>query len=409
MKKKFLMLLTVLAGFVSAYADNGIAVSAASIPQGRTGTIDIELNNDDYEFTAFTFKLTLPEGLSFVLNDNGKPTFEKSDRFDESHTVSSSVSEQVGSFGCLSGDKAAIKGKSGVFLRVYLEADGDLDVGETLEATLSELTFTTTSVTEVSFDNVNFNVTISEDRITFDENSTILPVYTADDKANVRMKRTIKANEWSTIVLPFTLTRKKATDAFGTDVQLAEFAGFETEYADEDDVTPDAITLNFTSYTMTAQKGMTGGKLFLIKTTKDITEFEADNAKLCSEIADVEKEDEYETSGKMTGTFVKTKVPADGLFLSGNKFWYSVGKTNIKAFRGWFELGAVLDKETDFEANIRYVIDEEPTTIIEGIVESKVLQGAVYNVNGQLVGKDIDVKTLPKGIYYVGGKKVAIY
>ena len=95
MKKKLLMLLTVLAGFVSAYADNGISVSAVSIPQGRTGTIDIELKNDDYEFTAFTFKLTLPEGLSFVLNDNGKPTFEKSDRFDESHSVTSAVSGSV--------------------------------------------------------------------------------------------------------------------------------------------------------------------------------------------------------------------------------------------------------------------------------------------------------------------------
>ena len=407
MKKKFLMLLTVLAGFVSAYADNGISVGNVSIPQGRTGTINIELNNDDYDFTAFTFKLTLPEGLSFMLNGSGKPSFEKTDRFDESHTVSSSVSEQVGSFGCLSGDKAAIKGKSGILLKVYVTADGDLGVGTELTATLSELTFTTTSVTEVTFDDLDFNVAISENRITFDETSTTLPVYTAGEKANVRMKRTIKANEWSTIVLPFTLTKKKATDAFGSDVQLAEFDGFETEYADEDDVTPDAITLNFTTYTMTAQKGMTGGKLFLIKTTKDITEFEADNATLFSEIADVEKEDEFETSGKMTGTFVKTKVPADGLFLSGNKFWYSVGKTNIKAFRGWFELGAVLDKATDFEANIRYVIDEEPT-IIEGIGESSVLQGAVYNVNGQLIGKDIDVNTLPKGIYYVDGKKVFI-
>ena len=407
MKKKFLMLLTVLAGFVSAYADNGISVGNVSIPQGRTGTINIELNNDDYDFTAFTFKLTLPEGLSFMLNGSGKPSFEKTDRFDESHTVSSSVSGQVGSFGCLSGDKAAIKGKSGILLKVYVTADGDLGVGTELTATLSELTFTTTSVTEVTFDDLDFNVAISENRITFDETSTTLPVYTAGEKANVRMKRTIKANEWSTIVLPFTLTKKKATDAFGSDVQLAEFDGFETEYADDDDITPDAITLNFTTYTMTAQKGMTGGKPYLIKTTKDITEFTADNATLCSSVADVEKEDEFETSGKMTGTFVKTKVPADGLFLSGNKFWYSVGKTNIKAFRGWFELGAVLDKATDFEANIRYVIDEEPT-IIEGIGESSVLQGAVYNVNGQLIGKDIDVNTLPKGIYYVDGKKVFI-
>ena len=48
----------------------------------------------------------------------------------------------------------------------------------------------------------------------------------------------------------------------------------------------------------------------------------------------------------MTGTLVKTTIPADGLFLSDNKFYYSAGKTNIKAFRCWFELDAVLDKST---------------------------------------------------------------
>ena len=29
-------------------------------------------------------------------------------------------------------------------------------------------------------------------------------------------------------------------------------------------------------------------------------------------------------------------------------------------------------------------------------------------MNGQLIGKDIDVNTLPKGIYIVDGKKIAV-
>ena len=46
------------------------------------------------------------------------------------------------------------------------------------------------------------------------------------------------------------------------------------------------------------------------------------------------------------------------------KFWYSVGKTNIKAFRCWFELGAVLGSETDFGARVFLnVVDEEVTGI----------------------------------------------
>ena len=87
-----------------------------------------------------------------------------------------------------------------------------------------------------------------------------------------------------------------------------------------------------------------------------------------------------------------------------------MGKTTMKGYRAYFDFYDVLTDVEDVlsESNIRFFVDEEPA-IIEGIGESSVLQGAVYNVNGQLVGKDIDVKTLPKGIYYVGGKKVAIY
>ncbi len=117
------------------------------------------------------------------------------------------------------------------------------------------------------------------------------------------MKRTIKAGRWSTIVLPFTLTKTKAEDIFGTDVQLAEFSGFETEYANDEDVTPDAININFTEYTMTARRGMTGGKPFLIKTSKDITEFDADDCTLAGAVTDVEKSDEYGTEVEKTAAF----------------------------------------------------------------------------------------------------------
>lgn len=221
----------------------------------------------------------------------------------------------------------------------------------------------------------------------------------------------VNAGEWSTIVLPFTLTQSQAKVAFGNNVQLAEFTGFETEYDEDDDedVIPNSITLKFSTYTMSVRKPMGGGKLFLIKTDKKIESFNADDVKLVSSVTDVEKADSWGTPGKFTGTLVKTKVPADGLFLSGGKFWYSTGKTNIKAFRGWFELGAVLDKETtEFNANINFVIDDEPTSVdgIPAVVTHA--KGAVYNLQGQYLGSDISVKNLPAGIYIVDGKKMVI-
>ena len=344
MKKKFLMLLTVLAGFVSAYATNGVTVGAVSLSQGGTGTIDIELNNDDYVFTAFTFKLTLPEGLSFVLSGAGKPTFEKTARFDESHTVSSSVSGQVGSFGCLSGDKAAISGTSGVLLKVYVKADAGLAAGTNLEATLSELTFSTTSVTEVPFSDVTANIAIIEKTYTvLDETSTTAPAASSGD-VDIQVKRTIKANEWSTLVLPFDMTEAQLKEALGNDVVLAKFKDYEAEYVG-DDVT--SLTVNFVATNLS--DGFYANYPYLVKTSKDVTEFfvtatiDPDEEDAVAEFTNGKTGPKKEVYGKLIGTYhAGDAIPADGLFLSGNKFWYSTGATIIKAFRAYFEFIEVL-------------------------------------------------------------------
>lgn len=407
--KKILMLFALFTATLAMHAANGIEVSDAAAAKGGEGTVSIMLNNDDYTFTAFSFKVTLPEGLSFVTDGEGTPAFTKGDRFSD-HAISASLSGQTATFACLSLTSAAISGTSGKLLDISIQSDDEQTVGAELDASLSELTFTTTTEVEVPFTDVDFTITIGEPDdgyIKFNETSATLPKYTAGEKGKVRMFRTIVADKWNTIVLPFTLNKAKAEAAFGSDVQLAEFSGFEVEYADEEDVTPDAITINFSTYTMTAKKGMTGGKPFLIKTSKDIAQFEAEDCTLVGAVTNVSKSDEYETPGVFTGSLVKTKVPADGLFIYEDKFYYSAGSTNIKAFRGWFELGAVLDKETDFGANVRFVVDDE-VTAIEGVPSAADEIGAVYTLNGQLIGKDIDMKSLPKGIYIMNGKKVSV-
>ena len=86
------------------------------------------------------------------------------------------------------------------------------------------------------------------------------------------------------------------------------------------------------------------------------------------------------------------------MFLNSNKFYYSTGKSDIKAFRGWFELGAVLNKETDF--GVKMVIDGLETKV-EGI-GVKDAAGNVYDLNGRKVSK------AQKGVYIVNGKKVFV-
>ena len=51
---------------------------------------------------------------------------------------------------------------------------------------------------------------------------------------------------------------------------------------------------------------------------------------------------------------------------------------------------------------------DDEVTAIEGVPSAADEIGAVYTLNGQLIGKDIDVKSLPKGIYIMNGKKVSV-
>ena len=50
-----------------------------------------------------------------------------------------------------------------------------------------------------------------------------------------------------------------------------------------------------------------------------------------------------------------------------------------------------------------------PVDGIDGIAaESSVIKGKVYDINGRLVGEDVDTTTLPRGIYIHNGKKITV-
>ena len=237
--------------------------------------------------------------------------------------------------------------------------------------------------------------------ILFDENATALPSYTAGEKVNVTMLRTINAGEWSTIVLPFTLTKTQVGTVFGNDVELAEFTGFSATYDDIHSSVPTSITIHLNPNKLYEISPMLGGTPYLIKVSQNIDSFQANDVTLVDAINEVTKEDKYETTGKLTGTFVKTKIPEDGLFLSGNQFWYSTGNTTVKAFRCWFELGAVLDKETDFGARVMLNFMDDESTGISAITDYKQESNAYYNLSGQRVES-----LKRKGLYIRDGKKV---
>ena len=360
--------------------------------------------------SAFQLDMSLPEGVTPATYDSGIIKCAlATNRLGDGDDHSISVNQQLdGSYRvlCTSANNLTFTGTDGEIATLRVNIASGMAVGD------YPITITYQKLNESEMNNfyepgeVETTMTITgvnDGRVHFDEASSTLPTYTAGEKGNVSMIRTIKANEWNTIVLPFTLTQDKAKSIFGNDVELAEFSGFEVDYGDDDEnVIPFGITINLSTYSLGARKPLTGGKPFLIRTKQNITSFEADEVTLVDVVTNVSKTDEFGTPGIFTGSLIKTVIPVDGLFITDNQFWYSAGTTNIKAFRCWFELDAVLDKETDFSSRISFSFNNSEASGISETNREATTDGRYYDLQGRRV------KIPGKGLYVRDGKKTVI-
>lgn len=80
--------------------------------------------------------------------------------------------------------------------------------------------------------------------VNLDETSAMVPTE-SENNIKVNVKRSINANEWSTICLPFAMTTEQIKDAFGDNVILGDFNGCVTSYDATDNVV--GIKVNFTN------------------------------------------------------------------------------------------------------------------------------------------------------------------
>ena len=188
---------------------------------------------------------------------------------------------------------------------------------------------------------VNFQLEIVDAEI-LDENSTEAPV--AASNVNVIMRRTISADKWNTICLPFAMSEAQVKSAFGDDVKLADFTGITSTYEDPDtEEKVIGIKVNFATVTAIAENHP-----YLIKVSSEISKFEVASVTINPADASVDmngyrtgsgtKKDPYVWHyNSFIGTYVaETEVPSGDLFISGNKFYYSKGTTKMKGFRGYF-------------------------------------------------------------------------
>ena len=227
--------------------------------------------------------------------------------------------------------------------------------------------------------------------VTLDETATNNTIE-AKSGVNVTLKRTMKADMWNTICLPFDVTYDDAKAAFGNDVKIAELDGNST-----------GTTLSFKNVDK-----ITATKPYLIKPSevKTSNEYVFENVNIAAD------ELTYDTTygnlafrGIYNMVDVTTDVKKIGddyyvAFLGANN---TIFKANVggkmKGFRAYF----AIPKSASASA-LRVVIDGTATSIKN--IDSEVVESnaPVYNLQGQRV----DGNNLTPGIYVKAGKKFVV-
>ena len=236
-----------------------------------------------------------------------------------------------------------------------------------------------------------YTVTGKDDASTFvamyDNYSSISEMPKPEGTVDVRVYRSFKGGNWSTLVVPFNMDARRIKAAFGDDAQVADFTSWEVLDGG------DRINLKFEDV-----DAIEANHPYIIKVANDIEYFYANAVKVTVEedpYLDVKIGRKY---SYFNGTYFKKVIPADNLYIQNNLFYYSNG-TNIKGFRGFFEVDGA-----SAEANIGFMVNDEVTSISDlQINKEEVVDGDIYSISGQNVGKDVN--RLQRGVYIVNGKK----
>ncbi len=404
MKRTFIVLCMQLAYMGAASAEH-LSVEAISIPQGRKASLVIQYHFAEEDvYSGYQFRIELPEGITTVSDGEGQPAYTAGECHDGG-AYSITIRDDNGSVGIVaySTSSTPLKGTGGILLSIPIQCSETLPVG-TYEAEITGIQFGNKDGVNTTFmDDVAFTVTVASPDtpdVILDETSTALPEASGGEVL-IKVKRTIKAGEWSTLCLPFSMTEAQVYEAFGEDVQLMEFI----EYEKDDNLTSICVVFD---EAYLAEDGFFANYPYIIRTTKDISYFtvtstiDPDEENAIAEYTNGRTGSRKEVYGTFYGTLKSgTTVPENSLFLNANKFYYSAGNTPIMGFRGYFDFVAVLSSVDNAASAVTLRIGEE-TTSLEALQKGCAADGKVYDLQGRMI------ENPGKGIYIKNNKKIII-
>lgn len=203
----------------------------------------------------------------------------------------------------------------------------------------------------------------------------LVPTYAPGTYPTVKISRTLTENKWATAIYPFALSHK--------DVEIVVLNDY---LMDNDEV-----------YFEPANNSVVN-KPFLMKSSATMNEIELNNVAVAKAEAIVDDKDELSFIGVYKETEVGRGENVKNFVLKDNTI-YRVGDyaATINPYRAYFQIN-----QPGEEARLKFFINGQQTTDIEGVKAEKNLNGVIYNLNGQRVEK------ANKGLYISNGKKVVL-
>ena len=392
-----------------------VTIPDGLIQRGGYGYVSVMVNNlPEKSYNGFGVKVqNLPAGISFVdiqiLDDEtgyDQPTASMGDNTGIIFSLAGTEEDEEGG-GSGEGSEeeketAMFKAGSYQLCKLVFKATTSVALGD-VEIEVAEMSLSGADGLDYAINIPSFKLTVTDAIRVLDESSPNSPMNTPGTATeNVKVLRTIKAGTWSTLCLPFDVTKTQRSSWPSHDI--AEIS----EFSIEDDV----IHLNFES----GVSKINANQLYLIRTEEPMEGFEIKKNVNCDHPKSIIiNSDDEEMTIDFVGVYYKQNIPEEGIFLNGNSFYYSTGKSTIKGFRGYFVLsdGArkiVFGDGTSSDSplsNISITVDNE-LTAVEGISNNYRNNDDVYSVSGVYMGKASDMKKYSRGVYIVNGKKVIV-
>lgn len=234
--------------------------------------------------------------------------------------------------------------------------------------------------------------------------------------ASTMLKRNMTLGQWNTLVLPVDMSSAQLKAAFGDLVQLAQLSAL------------NGTVLDFTSVDLSEDNPLKAGHIYIIKpqqspVANSVTVNRANGTAVTVDgpfynigrhsykDLDPSKLSVTESSpdGVMTahGTYVNTKCPSGSYVLSHGDMYHIKSDTPVKGFRCWFTFDGNAPKNVSLA--IDGIAEGAIPTGLEDLVDTRLQPSDIYNANGQLVRRGATtLDGLPKGVYIVNGKKIAV-